>query len=200
MTRRKPAPHDMLYLDDTLLIGQGSERACFRHPSDDGLCIKVTHRHKSRRSQNARDHAYYRKLEKRDIAWTYLPRMHGWVTTNRGEGLVFDLVQDRDGKPLDTLKHLLARRDVHYADIAPELERFHRYLLDNLIFTSDMRDSNIACDMTRADSPRLYLIDGLGNHDFIKLASVVPILGRSKVERQWAHFMKRMAKWRDQTI
>ena len=29
--------------DDTLIIGKGRHRTCYRHPEDDAKCIKVVH-------------------------------------------------------------------------------------------------------------------------------------------------------------
>ncbi|MHB0774451.1 YrbL family protein [Halomonas sp. WWR20] len=185
----------MIYLEKSQLIGRGTERECYRHPQNSSLCIKVTHNHENDKQQNAKDYAYFKRLERRRVDWSHLPRCHGWVETDRGPGLAFDLVQDSHAQPLPSLKQLLASKRLDLKELHPALDRLHRYLRDNRIFISDLRDSNIVADIAQPGTPNLYIIDGVGDRDFIKLAAHVAPLGRRKVDRQWAHFMHRMARW-----
>lgn len=185
----------MLYLTEDLLIGRGTERLCYRHPNTPELCIKVTHNHKNDKKQNSRDYAYYNNLEKRRIEWDHLPRCHGWVETNQGDGLIFDLIQNSEGIPLQSLTQLLDQRKTTLEDLQNPLENLRKYLIKNLIFTSDLRDNNIVSNVENGKPTFLYIIDGLGHHDFIKIAAHIPPLGRVKVKRQWAKFMQRMQKW-----
>lgn len=182
----------MLYLSANLLIGRGTERYCYRHPHDANLCVKVTHNTQNDKRQNARDHAYFIKLERRNIDWSHLPRCHGWVMTDKGKGLVFELIQDGNQQPLKSLKQHLESGALDSKTLAPSLQGLHDYLLRNRIFTSDLRESNIVCDAGTSHSPHLYIIDGVGDRDFIKLAAHLPPLGRLKVNRQWAKFIKRI--------
>lgn len=184
----------MLYLNDSQLVGRGTERYCYRHPHDPSLCIKVTHNLTNNKQQNAKDYAYFKKLERRGIDWTHLPHCHGWVTTDKGEGLVFDLLQDDNKQPLKSLSQLLKSGGLDLETLEPSLQDLHDYLLRNRIFTSDLRESNIVCDNDGSHPPRLFIIDGIGDRDFIKLAAHCPPLGRLKVNRQWAKFIKRMEK------
>lgn len=184
----------MLYLNDSQLVGRGTERYCYRHPHDPSLCVKVTHNLKNNKQQNAKDYDYFKKLEQRRIDWSHLPHCHGWVTTDKGEGLVFDLLQDDNRQPLKSLSQLLKSGGLDLETLEPSLQDLHDYLLRNRIFTSDLRESNIVCDSNGPRPPHLYIIDGIGDRDFIKLAANCPPLGRVKVNRQWAKFMKRMDK------
>ncbi len=181
-----------LVLTDGLLVGRGTERECYRHPENIGLCIKVTHRTRNLKYQNRKDFEYFRSLAKRGIDWSHLPCCHGWVTTNRGKGLVFDLLQDDRQRPLPTLKELLVQQQLSLSDLWPALRQLHTYLLRNRIFSSDLRTSNIVADMRKDGHLDLYVIDGLGDRDFIKLASRIAFLGRRKINRQWRRFERRV--------
>lgn len=185
----------MLHLENHLLVGRGTERLCYRHPHNSELCVKVTHNHKNDKQQNVKDYHYYRKLEKRGIDWSHLPRCHGWVETSLGLGLVFDLLQDTEGKPLQSITHIMADQRIDYSDLEEPLEQLKNYLKNNIIFTSDLRENNIVCLIKNGKPSHLYIIDGLGDRDFIKLAAVLPPLGKAKVDRQWRRFMKRMREW-----
>lgn len=184
----------LLYLEDRLLIGRGTERYCYRHPHDSKLCVKTTHNFKNYKRQNIQDYLYFKKLERRNINWSHLPRCHGWVKTNQGDGLVFDLLQDETGRPLKSLRELSRSGELTSEDIEPSLEILRNYLLDNSIFTSDLRDSNIVCGLSQGEPPHLYIIDGIGDRDFIKLASRFPPLARMKTRRQWDKFIRRMKR------
>ncbi|WP_172656309.1 YrbL family protein [Halomonas sp. PR-M31] len=183
----------MLYLQDDLLIGRGTERYCYRHPQDDTRCIKVVHNVKNNKQQNQKDYEYFSRLQKRGIDWSHLPRCYGWVETDQGNGLVFDLLQDKQGNPLPRLDVLLQNGYLDKAAIKAPLKELQDYLQANQIFTSDLRASNIVCESEETPL-RLFLIDGVGDRDFIRLASMIKPLARAKTNRQWKRFMKRMKK------
>jgi len=190
MCRTPQGDRGELTLHDGLLVGRGTERECYRHPDRTDLCIKVTHRRQNLKHQNAKDFAYFRTLARRRVDWSHLPRCHGWVATDRGPGLVFDLLQDARQHPLPSVEALLAHRQVSLDELRPAFRELHDYLLRNRIFSSDLHISNILAD---ADGPdlHLYVVDGIGDRDFIKLASHVSFLGRRKVNRQWRRFERR---------
>lgn len=186
----------MLYLDESRLVGRGTERTCFRHPREGHLCIKVVHNQRKNKRQNEKDFVYFRRLERRGIDWSHLPRCHGWARTNLGLGLVFDFLQDTRGEPLPRLDTLLAEDRLGKAELDATLAQLHDYLHANRLFTSDLRASNIVCNLDKTP-PYPFLIDGVGDRDFIKLASLSQRLGRAKIERQWARFLKRLEKLQD---
>ncbi|MGC3874662.1 YrbL family protein [Halomonas sp. GXIMD04776] len=183
----------MLQLQDDQLIGRGTERYCYRHPQDPTRCVKVAHNFKNNKQQNQKDYEYFSVLARRGIDWSHLPRCYGWVETDQGEGLVFDLLQDGQGIPLPRLDILLDNGQLDGEMIAGPLAQLRDYLYANQIFTSDLRASNIVCSLEKTP-PHLFLIDGIGDRDFIKLASAIKPLAYAKINRQWTRFMKRMEK------
>lgn len=186
----------MIELDSHLLIGRGSERHCYRHPLNPERCIKVPHYLGRHKQQNEKDFIYYRKLAKRGVEWTHIPRCFGWTETDKGPGLVFELMQDDHGQPLPSIYDLLQNGTITIEQIEPELETLHQYMVRNLIFTSDMGVSNIVCRLMPEGHYHLYIIDGLGDRDFIKLAAHCRWFGLRKVERQWHRFYTHLDKWR----
>lgn len=183
----------MLHLQDDLLVGRGTERNCYRHPQDATRCIKVSYNFENNKQQNQKDHEYFISLQKRDIDWSHLPRCYGWDETDQGKGLVFDLLQDKQGTPLPRLDTLLKNGHLDKTMINAPLKELRNYLCANQIFTSDLRASNIVCNLEKTP-PHFFLIDGIGDRDFIRLASVVRPLARAKIDRQWKRFEKRMEK------
>ncbi|MFM2480274.1 YrbL family protein [Celerinatantimonas sp. YJH-8] len=185
----------MIYLDDSLLIGKGSERACYIDPTCSSRCIKISHS-QSKDDQNKNDFRYYHHLEKRGVPWEHIPRCFGWVQTNLGRGLTFKLLQNQQGHPLPSIANLLERGETTLEDLTPSLYQLRDYLANNFIFASDLRDSNIACQQQENGSYHLYLMDGLGYRQFIKLAMHWRWLGLRKIHDQWDHFYNyRMRRW-----
>ena len=89
---------------------------------DENKCIKVivAGDHK----ETAREQAYYRLLEKRNISWRMLPRFYGQVDTNRGRGAVFELIRDYNAAVSKTLKHYLSANNeiaLNYRDLSRAL-------------------------------------------------------------------------------
>lgn len=184
-------------LSPDLLVGRGSERACYRHPNDADLCIKVAHKQqKHHRSQNVKDFSYYQKLERKAISWEHIPRCHGWIETNLGWGLIFDFLKDEQGQPLPMLDKLLREGLVTLNQIQSDLDELRHYLLENGIFADDLRDSNIACRPKSDGHYHLYLLDGLGYSQVFKIATLSTHLGRKNIEKNWNYFYDhRMQKW-----
>lgn len=67
-------------------IGVGQERACYQHPDDDGKVIKIQKGDGDK--QTRRELRLYKTLARRDFSdFTHIPRYHGRVATNLGEGM-----------------------------------------------------------------------------------------------------------------
>ena len=87
----------MLLLENSKLVGRGLHRECYEHPESADLCVKVVVACNS--DENRREASYYTRLSRRGISWDMLARFHGLVETDLGEGAVFQLVRDHDGRP-----------------------------------------------------------------------------------------------------
>ncbi|WP_157976580.1 YrbL family protein [Parahaliea mediterranea] len=184
----------MLHLDDDLLIGRGLHRACYRHPRDPALCIKVVHNGDQTESQ--REQAYYRHLQGRLTDWSLLPRFHGVCTTDRGPGAVFDRVRDADGSTSVSLEACLttpATLDRYRQALPAALAQLRAYLLRHGVLTMTIKPRNIALQRSDNGSAlRCVIFDNIGCADWIPLALYSRRFARRKILRRWQRFEARL--------
>lgn len=179
----------MIHLNAGDIVGKGSERCCYVHPGNADRCIKVAYRASRNDKQNRNEIKYLKRLQRNRIDWSHIPRCHGWVETSVGVGLVYDYFHTEDGLPMPGIGRLVTQGRITRSDLAAPLEQLRQYLLSNRIVVRDLKPSNVVCDADAGDSLRLYLIDGIGNGDFVKVADYIPIYARTKIERHWRRFM-----------
>ena len=171
-------------------IGTGRERACYVHPEDPRLAIKMPMGEVS--DQTERDLKFYRKLKKRGIKGIpHVPDFHGLCETNLGRGIVVDLIRNYDGEISRPLNWYLAQ-GVPIEEFDPFLEELKQSFLDNLIiFNHDMTIGNILFQKSSTGSAQLVAIDGLGDVVAIDWLDRFPWLVRHKINRRWKRFMAR---------
>lgn len=177
-------------------IGMGKERMCFVHPEDPRLAIKLSTGGVSQQSE--RDIRFYRKLAKRGgVDSKHIPGFHGLCQTNRGPGIVVDLVRDYDGQISRPLNWYLAQR-FPIEEFEPHLEELKQSFLRHLIiFNHDLTIGNILVQKTSASKFRLVAIDGLGDVVAIDWLDFFPFLVRRKIRRRWQRFMARIYRCRE---
>ncbi len=85
-------------------IGQGTRRTCFLHPEDPNCCVKVANADlddfKIGQAMNANRielEFWHKQVRDDEVLRDHFPAVHGNVATDRGEGLVLELVRDGDG-------------------------------------------------------------------------------------------------------
>lgn len=153
---------NLIELDDSLIIGKGSERVCYQHPNDSNLCIKIRYRIKRSRDESEREFEYAQRFVKQGLK-VPLALPVEWVETNLGRGLVFPLIRDDNGEISSALdrvedKQLLEQVFTEFAQI----------LLTNTISVTDLRIQNLVLQRTKT-GPRVVMVDGYGyTNDFLK--------------------------------
>lgn len=172
-------------------IGVGIERACYVHPDDCNKAVKISV--KRRDLQSKREIKYYKKLLKRKkVSFKHLPKFYGEVQSNRGDGFVVDLIRDYNGKVSKTLLWYL-KKGYSIAEFEPYLFDLKKYFMKNLIiFNYDMMSSNLFFQKLSRKKARLVLIDGLGDTVYIQWFNAFPSHVKSKVERRWGRFIRRL--------
>jgi hypothetical protein len=172
-------------------IGTGRERACYIHPEDPRLAIKMPMGEVSVQTQ--RDLKFYRKLKKRGIRGIpHMPDFHGLCETNLGRGIVVDLIRNYDGEISRPLNWYLAQ-GVPIEEFEEYLEELKQSFLQNLIiFNHDMTIENLVFQKPSSRTARLVAIDGLGDVAAIDWFDYFPFLVRRKINRRWKRFMKRI--------
>lgn len=179
-------------LSDNDVIGIGSERCCYSI-KEKSLCVKVAHGKGERyKSQNKKEYEYYQLLESRGVDFSRLPRCYGWLWTNKGKGLVFEMVVDEDGSLSLTLEEYINRYG--WSDtVANELQNLRSYLLKNCIIVCDLKERNVICQKKNNGDFVFKLIDGVGSRDAVPLANYVKFFARRKILRHWSRFEKRIS-------
>ena len=172
-------------------IGTGRERACYVHPEDPRLAIKMPMGEVS--DQTQRDLKFYRKLKKRGIKGIpHVPDFHGLCDTNLGKGIVVDLIRNYDGEISRPLNWYLAQ-GVPIEEFDQFLQELKQSFLQNLIiFNHDMTIGNLLFQKTSTASAQLVAIDGLGDVVAIDWFDHFPFLVRRKINRRWKRFMTRV--------
>ena len=185
----------MLNLDKSSLVGKGLRRKCYRHPKDSNLCIKIVVFGNG--DESKREKKYYRHLKKRGISWDMIPKFHGDIETNLGTGSVFDLILDSDGAVSKTLQYYLSSNDklkAHYKGLSNALYSLKNYLLTQRIITMTLKPKNISCKKMRSGNFRLFVVDNIGNSDFIPVCNYSRFFARKKILRKWNHFERSILK------
>lgn len=194
-------------LDECLVLSSlepfasGGGRDCYVHPHNTSLCIKVARKGMSpeeRRQRvpwwkrwrkpaykyddNVRDYKVLKALESDSdpLIWQYLPRCHGWVKTDRGQGLVTDLIRDADGQISRNLREYLRTKDRDDA-VQTAFEEFAHFWESKVIPARSLFTDNMAAQIQADGTIRLVVIDGLGS------TVLIPWYGWSKrLGRIWA--------------
>ncbi len=185
----------MLKIENEDLIGKGAHRACYKHPDNQRLCVKIIVRGNHRSVEIKREKKYYRHLEKRNISWDMVPKYYGDVETNLGQGAVFDLILDQDGTVSKSLEYYLSseeKTEQYYESLVSALKGLKDYLLQNRIITMDIKPYNILCQKTAAGIARLFLVDNIYNSEFIPISSYSRFFARNKILRKWKRFEEKL--------
>jgi hypothetical protein len=157
----------MLALYDSLLINRGRTRACYRHPSDRGLVIKVPVGDKKEQNRsNIKELRGYQVLMREQVDLFCISHCYGFVTTSLGRGLVCDCIRDDDGKISRTIWDIIVYQEVcDVAYIQKVTEDFCRFLIQRDTRLFDLNLKNIALRMQNDGSYQPFAIDLKGRFD-----------------------------------
>lgn len=182
---------DSVQLSNKYLIGEGSKRKCYQHPEIPELCVKVAIKPTiKRRDQNRGEMIYYELLEKRGVSWDRVAKCYGWIQTNLGQGLVFELIRDKQNRPLPNLEQQLKANNVDKEEVSRELKSLKQWIIRSAVIVHDLSLANIVYNPDRPEGKRLILVDGVINRNLVKLASYIAFLARNKMERSWKRFCR----------
>jgi hypothetical protein len=176
---------DTVSLSAQYFVAEGTDRQCFRHPSEPHYCIKVLHPER-RSGRFWREISYFASLERREVDFKHLSAYHGLIDTSLGKGAIFEMVLDDDERVSKSLDYYLAQNDKRFnAWAASEIELLKQDLYDQWIVFHDLNPTNILVKRLGFDEFRLVVIDGIGHNHFIPLASYSSRIARRKLTRVW---------------
>jgi len=162
----------LIQLDNTLLIGQGRDRACYQHPENKELCIKVALK-PEKQSKREKNYLEYLKSKNRDLG--HVSQYHGTIQTNLGTGYLFDLARDSDGKIAMTLKSAIKKKIIKETEVIRLISELENYLYSEKICVYDLSPSNIVVQKDTSNKWQFTLIDGLG------VATPNPLIKRTNI-------------------
>ena len=149
----------MLELNPALLIGKGRDRACYQHPDNEDLCIKVALRSEK---QTRREIAYFRFLQRHNKDLSHLALFRGMENTNLGPGAAFDLIRNDDGQVSMTLRQAIEARQISEPELTALIAELRDYLYSEVICVRDLSPNNLMLQIG-AERQTLMIIDGVSN-------------------------------------
>lgn len=190
--------NEPIQLTDNLFIGKGTHRACYQHPENASLCIKVAY-NDGGVIDFKREIKYRHILQRRHADTHILPAYYGTISTNMGTGYVYELIQDYDGSTSKTLEEFLQDETLvagNFTMLVEQLKELHRQMYDNSILTMGLFPVNIIAQQISAGGKYTFrLINDMGSAVLIPLEYVFDFVAKKKVEKRWQQFLQRTHKW-----
>ena len=184
----------IIKLDDSLLVGEGLTRSCYRHPSKEWLCVKV----EKERYHNVtlREISFLKRFERRGISWDMVSEYYGRIDTDKGTGYMFRLIRDEDGSVSKTLGHYLSHEADHvdYDKMRDAFFAFRHFLIMQRIQVFSLLDYNVVYQKVSSSDHRIVPIDSVGNNQFLPVADYIGFFARRVIRRKWYTFEKRLMR------
>lgn len=181
----------MFFLTKELLINEGTNRACYSHPSDYLKCIKIDIR-ENKETEN--ELKYYRKLKKSNVPFEMISEFYGYEQTNLGKATVFELIRDDDGKISQEMDKFLDNNSVDDIEkILKHLPLLKKYIFDNKIYVKDLNPVNVMYQIKKK-SNRLVIIDGLAHSNYNPFFYTCDFFIMNKIKNSWNRFIKIIGK------
>lgn len=180
---------ETLNLNNSMLIGVGSERKCFIHPHDDRKCIKITYKFGRRTvARYKREIKYSLKYSNLPVHSRSIPQYFGKVETNLGDGQVFELVLDYDGNISNKLSEYIKTNET-IISLKDKISDLYQSFLESRVLVSDFHPGNLVIKKSSAENYNLVMIDGFGNSDFIKICDYSHFFLKKKLIRKFRRML-----------
>jgi hypothetical protein len=186
-----------LILKDSSFLAKGGERDCYIHPEDKTKVIKIVHRQEKHNEQNKLEYKYFHFLKQKEIPLLHIPKCFGFISTNLGEGLVYERVMNYNAVPSVCFQKYLEKKVFSKEEELSLVNELKEYLFKYDILFIDVDLSNIFCQEVHEGEYRLMIIDGLGarrlNWRFY-LYLFSSLFTRYKIKKQWKKFFNNYLK------
>ncbi len=184
----------MIKISDENLIGSGTRRVCYRHPSNPELCIKIPKPTRHGIKQQNREIIYYRYLADRAIPLKRITAYHGTVGTSLGTGYLYDLITDEDGQFSRQFSDFLSEENDRSDEYIEVIETLEHYFFDNRVLFYDLNPWNILCRSSIDGHLEPYVIDGIGDIVAIPVLNHFDRFLVGKIKRRWLRFIGSLSK------
>ncbi len=187
---------DTVQLSESMLLGKGRDRACYRHPDKDDMCIKVALRPEK---QTRREKAYFRYLQQKGRDLSLLTPYLGTIDTNLGPGALYPRVLNEDGSESFNLTEAIRRHLLADESIDSGVLRLKHYLLDNCICVRDISPSNIMCRRTE-QGISFIIVDGVTNPGINPLNIRLRALVKKSINGAWRSLDTKINRLRQERL
>ena len=160
-------------------ITEGSQRLLYKHPENQDLCIKIP-KEDSNQRYVGREIKYTHKYQKK-LKW--LPAYHGTIETTLGKGYIFDLVTNYDGSVAQSVQSLGGQKSLE--GLKEKVEELYQVYLNQGIVVSDMHSGNLVAKKITETEYELWIVDGIGNSDFLKVCDISKYFLKKKLIRKF---------------
>ena len=191
----------MISLEEVKPFAEGGNRACYIHPDNKNLCLKISKSevvkkmrsnapwYKKLRSEKSFDDNYReeRAYQQRAIKknpqkiWKHLAKWYEFVETSKGLASCTELITNNDKIALNLEEYLFSKGRTKEIDKA--LKEFEIFLKETKLLTKNIIPHNLA---VKEDDYGLTLkiIDGLGSMSFIPLPEISNALANRYIKRR----------------
>lgn len=178
----------LINLDESMLIGKGRDRACYAHPYDLSLCIKIAIK-AEKQSRREKRYLSYLKRKNRDIS--LLSDFKGVVKTDKGTGYLFELVRNNDGSIAESLTNVIKKQLISVADIKTINDLLEDYLTKQQICAYDLSPNNLVVFTDQNGKLACKIIDGIGVAKPNPLLTRLPSLITKSQQKALARFKRK---------
>ena len=183
----------MVKLEETQFIGKGRTKACYSHPSNEMLCIKIIHNSNANPKELKKELRELARIERKKHSslpfGLIIPRYYGTIDTTLGIGYIFDKIIKKNGSEYPTLRAYLTKKNTTLNEGKILLKFIHDKLYESAIIISELNPDNILI-IQEGEEPSFALIDGFGEGAIIRLAEFLPYFARQKMMRKFPPFEK----------
>ena len=134
-------------------IAEGLARACYNHPDNDDLCVKIGHPN-IEFYRLYKEIKYFNKIKRRDTSkfdYLFYSDFHEEVETNLGRGFVFDLIRDEESKKISlTLENYLEMESMPFSKsiLIKALKRLKQQMIKHKVFAKAVSYTHLTLPTT----------------------------------------------------
>lgn len=190
---------DQIQLHPEDLIHRGANRACYFYPGDPSRCIKVdlARGDASHAGTNAIEGEFHAELSHRlgEAFLQFAPRGYGWVVTDQGRGLVFEVIRESDGELSPRLADAMAGGLFSETQVMAMVQQLRDFLLEHRVWLFDVNLYNLLVHTPAEGEPRLVCIDWKGpkaTKEALPLARYVGYFAKKKLNRRFDRLVGRV--------
>ncbi len=199
----------MITILESDYIGSGTTRDVYLLPDDKTKCVKIPSFERLTQKRKLRplygnflslshwDSTQSDKKRFLDIlnrcgfkAFKHLPKFFGEVSTNKGNGLVFEFIGN--GKYSETLKAYL-KHHPYDQTLERKLNELCGFFVDNDIHFSDWTDENIVLNRLSNGDYNLVVVDGFEFRELVPITRI-SYFSNKKMHRRFNRFNNKLKK------